>query len=106
MKPSRVDTLAMADPAPPIVAIAVRSDRVVRVFFNDGEVRDVDLSATFDQEPFSQLRDPALFAKAHVGDVTGGLEWSDEIGLDPDVIYAALDLGSRAPCIRALVSLP
>jgi len=92
------------DPAPPIAAIAVRPDHVVRVFFQDGEVRDVDLTPTLDRAPFSQLRDPGVFAKAHIGDATGGLEWSDEIGLDPDVIYATLDLGPRTPRIRALVT--
>jgi hypothetical protein len=92
------------DPAPPIVAVAVRPEHVVRVFFKDGEVREVDLTPTLDKEPFSQLRDAAAFAKAHIGEVTGGLEWTDDIGLDPDVIYAALDLGPRAPRIRALVS--
>lgn len=92
------------DPAPPIAAIAVRPHHVVRVFFKDGEVRDVDLTPTLDKAPFAQLRDPKLFAKAHLENVTGGLEWSDEIGLDPDVIYATLDLGQDAPSIRALVS--
>lgn len=92
------------DPAPPIAAIAIRPDHVVRVFFKDGEVRDVDLTPTLDKAPFSQLREPAVFETAHIGDVTGGVEWTDEIGLDPDVIYAALDLGPRTPRIRALVS--
>lgn len=92
------------DPAPPIAAIAARPGHVVRVFFKDGEVRDVDLTPTLDKAPFSQLQDPALFATAHIGEVTGGVEWTDEIGLDPDVIYATLDLGPRAPHIRALVS--
>jgi hypothetical protein len=92
------------DPAPPIAAIAIRPDYVVRVFFKDGEVRDVDLTPTLYKAPFSQLRDPALFSTAHIGEITGGLEWTDEIGLDPDVIYATLDLGPAAPRIRALVS--
>jgi hypothetical protein len=90
-------------PAPPIAAIAVRPNHVVRVFFKDGEVRDVDLTPTLDRAPFSSLRDPHTFATVHVGAVTGGLEWTDEIGLDPDVIYAGLDLGPRAPRIRELV---
>jgi hypothetical protein len=47
---------------------------------------------------------PKVFAAVHVGAVTGGLEWSDEVGLDPDVIYAAIDLGQRAASIRALVA--
>lgn len=92
------------DPAPPIAAIAVRPEHVVRVFFKDGEVRDVDLTPTLDKAPFSALRDPGAFANAHIGQITGGLEWTDEIGLDPDVIYAALDLGPRAPRIRALIA--
>lgn len=91
-------------PAPPIAAIALRPAHVVRVFFQDGEVRDVDVSPTLDRPPFSALRDHQTFALAHVGEQTGGLEWTDEIGLDPDVIYAALDLGPRAPRIRALVA--
>lgn len=90
------------DPAPPIAAIALRPEHVVRVFFSDGEVRDVDLTPTFDTRPFAALRDPETFAKAHIGSVTGGLEWTDEIGLDPDVLYATLNLGPRAPRIRAL----
>jgi hypothetical protein len=92
------------DPAPPIAAIAVRSDHVVRVFFQDGEVREVDLTPTLGTPPFSALRDPDTFATAHVGAVTGGLEWTDDIGLDPDVIYAGPDLGPHAPRIQALVS--
>jgi hypothetical protein len=92
------------DPAPPIAAVAVRPHHVVRVFFKDGEVREVDLTPTLGMPPFSALGDPATFATAHVGAVTGGLEWTDEIGLDPDVIYASLHVGAQAPRIQALVS--
>ncbi|MGH2857740.1 MAG: DUF2442 domain-containing protein [Solirubrobacteraceae bacterium] len=91
------------DRAPPIVAIATRGRHVVRVFFKDGEVRDVDIGPTLGTPPFSELRDPEMFATAHVGQLTGGLEWNDEIGLDPDVIYAALDLGAHAPRVHSLV---
>lgn len=92
------------DPAPPVAAIALRPEHVVRVFFADGEARDVDLSPVLDREPFAALRDPETFARAHIGELTGGIEWTDEIGLDPDVIYAALNLGPGAPRIRALVA--
>jgi hypothetical protein len=92
------------EPAPPIAALAVRPEHVVRVFFSDGEVRDVDLTPTLDRPLFAPLRDPQTFAQVHVGALTGGLEWTEEIGLDPDVVYATLDLGPRAPRIRALVA--
>lgn len=87
------------EPAPAIAAIALRPSHVVRVFFTDGEVRDVDLTPTFESELFSRLRDPDLFAAAHIGEITGGLEWTDDIGLDPDVIYAAQQTGPTAPRI-------
>jgi hypothetical protein len=75
------------------------------VSFNDGDVRDVDLTPTLDDDRFSQLRDPTVFANARIGQLTGAIEWTDEIGLDPDVIYAALDLGPGAPRIRP-VTIP
>ncbi len=97
-------TTVIPEPAPPIAAIAVRPEHVVRVFFADGEVRDVDLTPTLDKHPFAQLRDPETFAQAHIGQLTGGLQWTEEIGLDPDVVYATLNLGPHAPRIRALVT--
>ena len=90
------------DPAPPIAAIAIRPGHVVRVFFSDGEVRDVDLTPTLDRPLFAPLRDPAVFASAHVGEITGGLEWTDDIGLDPDVIYAAIRTSGHSARVRAL----
>jgi hypothetical protein len=90
------------EPAPSIAALAVRPGHVVRVFFADGEVRDVDLTPTLGTELFAPLRDPDLFATALVGEVTGGLEWTDDIGLDPDVIYAVRQTGPVAPRIREL----
>lgn len=94
----------ISDPSPPIAALAVRPEHVVRVFFSDGEVRDVELTPTLDRPLFAPLRDPKTFAQVHVGPLTGRLEWTDEIGLDPDVVHATLDLGPRAPRIRALVA--
>jgi hypothetical protein len=93
-------------PAPAIAAIALRSGQVVRVFFADGEVRDVDLAPALETEMFSPLRDPELFAAAHIGEVTGGLEWTDDIGLDPDVIYAAQRPNRFAPYIHELSVAP
>jgi hypothetical protein len=92
------------DPAPAIAALAVRPGHVVRVFFIDGEVRDVDLTPTLDGELFSALGNPELFARAHIGPVTGGVEWTDDLGLDPDVIYAAGAPSPRGPQIRALIA--
>jgi len=96
-------TTVIPEPAPPIVALATRPRHILRVFFSDGEAREVDLTPTLEDGLFSALNDPDVFAEVHVGSITGGVEWTDEIGLDPDVLYAALDLGPRAPRIQALV---
>jgi hypothetical protein len=93
------------DPAPPIVAVAIRPAHIVRVFFSDGEVREVDLTPTLDHPVFAPLRDPETFRQAHVGRLTGGLEWTDTIGLDPDVIYAAINGGPATPTIQALIPI-
>ena len=49
------------DRAPAIAATALRPEHVVRVFYADGEVRDVDLTPTLDSQPFAALRDPQTF---------------------------------------------
>jgi hypothetical protein len=42
---------------------------------------------------FSSLRDPAVFEQVTVDEQTGTIAWPGDVDLDPDVIYAALDLG-------------
>ena len=79
--------------APEMVAVIVRPAHTVRIVFADGEVRDVDVTPLLDTPAFSQLRDQALFEQVKVDGETGTIVWPGDIDLDPDVVYAAHDLG-------------
>lgn len=79
--------------APEMVAVITRPAHTVRVVFADGEVRDVDVTPLLDTPAFSLLRDPAMFEQVAVDAQTGTITWPGDVDLDPDVIYAALDLG-------------
>jgi hypothetical protein len=76
-----------------MVAVIVRPEYTVRIVFADGEVRDVDVTPLLDTPAFSPLRDAALFEQVKIDEQTGTITWPGEVDLDPDVIYAALDLG-------------
>jgi hypothetical protein len=76
-----------------MVAVIARPAHTVRIVFADGEVRDVDITPLLDTPAFSPLRDPALFEQVKIDERTGTITWPGDVDLDPDVIYAALDLG-------------
>jgi Protein of unknown function (DUF2442) len=88
--------------APEIVAVIPRAEHTVRIVFADGEVRDVDITPLLDTPAFSPLRDPAVFSQVRVDEETGTITWPGDVDLDPDVIYAALDLGPNKARIRVL----
>jgi hypothetical protein len=79
--------------APETVAVIARPAHTVRIVFADGEVRDVDITPLLDSPVFSPLRDPASFEQVKIDEQTGTIVWPGDVDLDPDVIYAALDLG-------------
>lgn len=79
--------------APHMIAATPRPEHVVRVMFADGEVRDVDVTPLLDTEVFRSLREEAVFEQVRVDEELGTIAWPGGADLDPDVIYAALDLG-------------
>jgi hypothetical protein len=79
--------------APEMVAVIARPEHTVRIVFADGEVRDVDITPLLDTPAFSPLRDRALFDQVKIDEQTGTITWPGDVDLDPEVIYAALDLG-------------
>lgn len=88
--------------APEMVAVIPRPEHTLRIVFADGEVRDVDITPLLDIPAFSALRDPAMFGQVKVDEQTGTITWPGAVDLDPDVIYAALDLGPNKARIRVL----
>jgi hypothetical protein len=70
--------------------------------FADGEVRDVDIASLLNTEVFAPLRDPTLFEQVVVDEAIGTIAWPGGADLDPDVVYAALDLGPHKARINVL----
>jgi hypothetical protein len=85
-----------------MIAATARPGYVVRVMFADGEVRDVDITPLLDTEVFSPLRNPAMFEQVRVDQEIGTIAWPDGADLDPDAIYAAVDLGPHKAQIYVL----
>jgi Protein of unknown function (DUF2442) len=85
-----------------MVAVIPRPSHTVRIVFADGEVRDVDITPLLDMPAFSPLRETAVFEQVKVDEETGTIAWPGDVDLDPDVIYAALDLGPHHARIHVL----
>jgi len=79
----------MSDMAPKAVAVVALEPYVVRVLFEDGRVRDLDIEPVLDGPVFRALRDPSRFAQVYINE-WGGVTWDGdlcEVDLDPDVVY-------------------
>ena len=88
--------------APEMVAVIPRPGHTVRIVFADGEVRDVDITPLLGTPAFSPLRDSAVFEQVTVDERTGTIVWPGDVDLDPDVIYAAMDLGPHHARVHIL----
>ena len=61
---------------------------VLRLGFDDGTVRDVDLEAKLWGPVFEPLRDnPQLFREVRVDEELGTIVWPNGADLDPDVLH-------------------
>jgi uncharacterized protein DUF2442 len=85
-----------------MIAATPRPGHVVRVMFADGEVRDVDVTPLLDTEVFAALRADSVFRQVRVDEELGTVAWPGGADLDPDVIYAAVDLGPDKARITVL----
>ncbi|MEO7427940.1 MAG: DUF2442 domain-containing protein [Acidimicrobiales bacterium] len=59
----------------------------LRLTFNDGLVRDLDLDPMLRGGVLETLRDTALFATALVDETAGTVSWPNGVDLDPDVLH-------------------
>ena len=61
---------------------------VLRLGFDDGTVREIDLEAELWGPVFEPLRhDPQLFRQVRVDDELGTIVWPNGADLDPDVLH-------------------
>lgn len=73
---------------PRITAVEYLGDHRLRLKFNDGLVRDLDLTSTVERDGvFEDLHDPAYFARVSVDATAGTICWPNGVDLDPDVLH-------------------
>jgi hypothetical protein len=70
-----------------ITAVEPLRDYRLRIRFNDGSVRDVDLEPELWGPVFEPLRDPELFRRVAVDPELGTIVWPNGADLDPDVLH-------------------
>ena len=71
-----------------VVAVEPLAERLLRLTFEGGEQRDVDIAevVAFDGV-FESLRDPAYFRQVCVNPDVGTIVWPNGADLCPDVLY-------------------
>lgn len=72
-------------------------DFVLRLTFDDGRVRDVDLESRLWGPVFEPLRqDPGLFRRVFVDHELGTIMWPNGADLDPDVLHGDFEPATPA----------
>jgi hypothetical protein len=61
---------------------------VLRLFFDDGAIREVDLEAELWGPVFERLNDPDFFRQVRVDAELGTVVWPNGADLDPDLLYS------------------
>lgn len=84
---------------PPLVratAVEVVRDFVVRVGFDDGTTREVDLEPSLWGPVFDAIRnDPALFRQVRVDEDAGTIVWPNGADIDPVVLHGSAEPAPR-----------
>lgn len=63
------------------------ADHTIRVEFDDGSVKDVDLSGELWGEVFEPLRDVAYFRQGRLNPETRTIEWPNRADFAPEFLY-------------------
>ena len=89
-----------------IVQVDHLGELALRLSFDDGLVRDLDLDPMLHGGVLEALRDKALFATARVDETAGMVAWPNGVDLDPDVLHGdyepATGVGPRVLAERRL----
>ncbi len=67
--------------------VEVIGDHELRLTFEDGMVRDVDLTRMLHGELFSPLQDPAYFRRVRLEPDFKTIEWPNGADFDPETLY-------------------
>lgn len=72
---------------PHVNRVEVIRDFVLRLEFDDGLVREVDLGAELHGPVFGPLRDPSLFRQVKVDPELGTIVWPNGADLAPEFLH-------------------
>lgn len=85
------------DTIPSVTEVEVIGRYRLRLAFNDGLVREVDLRDQLDGPIYEDLRDPDYFARVEVDPVGGTIRWPNEADFDPVILHGDEHFGSGPP---------
>lgn len=71
--------------APDAAAVTVLPDRMLRVRFVNGELRDFDVKPLLARKCYRELANDLLFATARVA--FGTIQWANGLDIDPEWLY-------------------
>ena len=69
-----------------IVEARVCGPQLLRLAFNDGTRKTVDISPLLKGPVFEPLRDPSYFSQVHLDTVCGTVAWPNGIDLAPEAL--------------------
>lgn len=70
-----------------VTAISLLGSYRLRVTFDDGTERDIDLEAILAGEMYGPLRDPSLFAAVEIDPEVHTLVWPNGADFDPAILH-------------------
>lgn len=70
-----------------VKAVMYLHDYVLRIEFNNGTVKDVDLSGELDGQVFEPLRERSFFQSVYVNPDTETIEWSNGADFAPEFLF-------------------
>jgi Protein of unknown function (DUF2442) len=83
-----------------VTAVEAVSDHELRLTFNDGLVRDVDMASDMWGEMGEPLRDPSFFRQVRVDDASRTITWPNGFEPDPDVLHGDYPPAAPGPAGR------
>lgn len=70
-----------------VISVRTLDRYTLRLEFNDGSTRDVDLSGELHGEVFEPLKDTRYFRRVAVNPDTGTIEWPNGADFAPEFLY-------------------
>ncbi len=70
-----------------VIQVVYLKDYKLRLEFDDGKVKDLDLKDELYGEIFEPLKDTELFKKVYVNPETGTIEWPNGADFAPEFLY-------------------